>query len=206
MFQSFVTRGWREVVLCKWAAARQKVGAQAAISEAAPAEAACRLAGSYAKCKSMKPGESLAASASSVKSEKRWCTVVVVKLSLKSKMQCLDSVGFIILAAKFAVLLICAWMRVLMFTSAEAVGRGEWEWPRSSAVSDRVAWPRPISWGMSCFAAVFQTGPTVYADKHRNISTTTSQLVVGVGGSVADISVYCTFRAQYGASQSILAK
>lgn len=100
---------------------------------------------------------------------------------------------------------------------AGAAGRGErgcvgrvWGGRPPSAVCDRVT-PSvvPLYRETWRFAAVLLN---VYADKHRNISRATLQLVVvggerGWGGGViADISVYCTFMAQYGASQSILAK
>lgn len=59
-------------------------------------------------------------------------------------MQCLDWVGFITFAVKFAVLLICASMRVLVFTSAEAVGERGGEAVGGSGVSPlgclRVRW------------------------------------------------------------------
>lgn len=75
------------------------------------------------KMQSMKASESFAASVFSVNSEKALLhggNCEVVKFSLE---KCsVDWVVFIMFAVKFAVLLICASMRVLMFTSAEAVG------------------------------------------------------------------------------------
>lgn len=75
------------------------------------------------KMQSMKASESFAASVFSVNSEKALLhggICEVVKFSLE---KCsVDWVVFIMFAVKFAVLLICASMRVLMFTSAEAVG------------------------------------------------------------------------------------
>lgn len=112
------------------------------------------------KMQSMKASESFAASVFSVNSEKALLhggNCEVVKFSLE---KCsVDWVVFIMFAVKFAVLLICASMRVLMFTSAEAVGG-----VGGSGISPleclRVRWNEMATHVDPCLAAVFHTGPT----------------------------------------------
>lgn len=217
VFHSLVTRGRQEVVLWKWAAAGQKVGAQAASSRAAPAEAARRPAGFDAKCKVWSPARVWLRAywvwieRSATAQRKLW--------SFPAKIKCSVLIRLIIFAAKFAVNCSFVLERECWCSQVQKLLGGV----SGSGLSPRqclIGWRGRVGgttflgnvhvW-LQSFKLVLLEWLCRQTPKHLNNYITvggegTVVVVLGVGGVIANISVYCTFMAQYGASQSILAK